>query len=177
MERVLGGGAGLLIEGPPGIGKTRLLGAARSRADGRLVLSARGSELERDFASRDFPFAVVRQLLEPVVRDEQFAGAAALAQPVLRGVGGEQDAGSALHGLYWLTANLAAERPLLVLVDDLHWADLASLRWLAYLAQRLDGLAVSPRRRRAAGGGGRGAAGARQPRPQPLRRGARAARA
>ena len=64
-------------------------------------------------------------------------------EPVLRGVGGEQDAGSALHGLYWLTANLAAERPLLVLVDDIHWADLASLRWLAYLAQRLDGLAVT----------------------------------
>jgi hypothetical protein len=61
-----------------------LLGAARALADGKLVLSARGSELEREF-----PFAVVRQLLEPVVRDEHFAGAAALARPVLRGVGGE----------------------------------------------------------------------------------------
>jgi len=140
VERVLAdGGAGLLIEGPPGIGKTRLLGAARSLAeDGTRVLSARGSELERDF-----PFAVVRQLLEPVVRGEHFTGAAALAEPVLRGVGTEEDAGAALHGLYWLTANLAAEHPLLVLVDDIHWADLASLRWLAYLAQRLDGLAVS----------------------------------
>ena len=46
----------------------------------------------------------------------------------------------ALHGLYWLTANLAAEQPLLILVDDAHWADPPSLRWLAYLAQRLDGL-------------------------------------
>ena len=70
MARVLeGGGGGLLIEGPPGIGKTRLLGAARALADDRRVLSARGSELERDF-----PFAVVRQLLEPVVREEHFAG-------------------------------------------------------------------------------------------------------
>src|SRR4051794_6832071 len=103
-----------------------------------VVLSARGSELEREF-----PFAVVRQLLEPVAREEHFGGAAALARPVLQGVGGEQDAGSALHGLYWLAANLAAERPLLVLVDDIHWADLASLRWLAYLAQRLEGLPVS----------------------------------
>jgi hypothetical protein len=102
------------------------------------VLSARGSELERDF-----PFAVVRQLLEPVAREEHFSGAAALARPVLEGVGGEPDAGSALHGLHWLAANLASERPLLVLVDDLHWADQASLRWLAYLAQRLDGLPVS----------------------------------
>jgi MoxR-like ATPase len=70
-----GNGAGLLVEGPPGIGKTRLLGAARSlAADRTLVLSARGSELERDF-----PFAVVRQLLEPVARDQHFTGAAALA--------------------------------------------------------------------------------------------------
>ncbi len=132
-----GAGRGLLIEGPPGIGKTRLLHAAP--AEDMTVLSARASELERDF-----PFAVVRQLLEPVARDELFTGAAELALPVLRGVGRqEEDAGAVLHGLYWLTANLAAERPVVVLVDDLHWADLPSLRWLAYLAQRIDGLAVA----------------------------------
>ena len=131
-----GTGLGLLIEGPPGIGKTRLLAEARERAEGLTVLAARGSELERDF-----PFAVVRQLLEPVARDELFAGAAELARPVLRGSGPEEAAGAALHGLYWLTANLAAEQPVLVLADDLHWADLPSLRWLAYLAQRIDGLA------------------------------------
>src|SRR4051794_41559191 len=67
-----GVGAGLLIEGPPGIGKTRLLGVARG-LPGVTVLSARASELERDF-----PFAVVRQLLEPVVTDAHFTGAAAL---------------------------------------------------------------------------------------------------
>ena len=32
-----------------------------------------------------------------------------------------------LHGLYWLTANLAARQPLLLAIDDLHWCDLASL--------------------------------------------------
>ena len=37
-----------------------------------------------------------------------------------------------LHGLYWLTANLAAREPLVLLADDLHWADTASLRWLVY---------------------------------------------
>src|SRR3954471_8553783 len=131
-----GTGAGLLLEGPPGIGKTRLMGSARSVAGtGVAILSARASELERDF-----PFAVVRQLLEGV-DDRQFTGAAALAAPVLRDGASEGDA-PALHGLYWLTANLAAERPLLVLVDDAHWADIPSLRWLAYLAQRLDGLAA-----------------------------------
>ena len=55
-----GAGGALLIEGPPGIGKTRLLGCARAAAgDDVRVLAARGSELERDF-----PFAVARQLLE-----------------------------------------------------------------------------------------------------------------
>ena len=47
-----------------------------------------------------------------------------------------------LHGLYWLTVNLSAERPLLLAVDDLQWCDHPSLRFLAYLARRLDGLPV-----------------------------------
>ena len=49
-----------------------------------------------------------------------------------------------VHGLYWLAFNLAAPAtPLLLVVDDGHWADEASLRWLAYLASRLEGLDVS----------------------------------
>jgi len=47
-----------------------------------------------------------------------------------------------LHGLYWLVVNLAARGPLLIAVDDAHWADEPSLRRLAYLARRLDGLAA-----------------------------------
>jgi DNA-binding CsgD family transcriptional regulator len=47
-----------------------------------------------------------------------------------------------LHGLYWLTANMAAAGPVLVVVDDAHWADGPSLRWLAYLAPRMEGLAA-----------------------------------
>jgi len=47
-----------------------------------------------------------------------------------------------LHGLYWLVVNLAAGRPVLLAVDDAHWADEPSLRWLAYLARRLDALAA-----------------------------------
>ena len=53
-----------VVEGPAGIGKTRLLDEARAAADGLglEVLHARGGELERDFG-----FGVVRQLLEPRV--------------------------------------------------------------------------------------------------------------
>jgi predicted ATPase len=136
-----------IVEGAAGIGKSRLLAEARRRAaDGRIrVLSARGGELERDFA-----FGVVRQLYEPVLhesgaRERLLAGAAAAADPVfdLVEAAGEGDASFAvLHGLYWLTVNLTAGGPVLLAVDDLHWCDGASLRFLAYLARRLEGLPV-----------------------------------
>jgi AAA ATPase domain len=64
----LTGQAGLvLVEGPAGIGKSRLVAEARKRAaeSSLFVLSARRGELERDF-----PFGVVRQLYEPCLADE-----------------------------------------------------------------------------------------------------------
>ena len=48
-----------------------------------------------------------------------------------------------LHGLYWLASNLAADRAVAIVVDDLHWSDRASLSWLAYVARRLEGLPVA----------------------------------
>ena len=45
-----------------------------------------------------------------------------------------------MHGLYWLAANLAARRPTALVIDDLHWADASSLRWLSFLSRRLEGL-------------------------------------
>jgi DNA-binding CsgD family transcriptional regulator len=147
------GGAGrlLVIEGRAGMGKTRLVGVTcvAARAAGLEVLAARAGELEQEFA-----FGVVRQLFEPLLaratpeeRAELTAGAAALALPLLQEPGAAgQDATDAsfamLHGLYWLAANLAMRRPALLAVDDLHWTDVASLRWIAYLARRLEGLPV-----------------------------------
>jgi len=144
-----GGGGGLVFEGPAGIGKSSLLAATRAAAgSGLLVLSARGGELEREL-----PFGIVRQLLEPVVvahppaeREALLAGAAALAQPVLFAVhpnAAAEPSFSSLHGLYWLTVNLADEQPLLLIVDDAHLADLDSLRWLVYLARRLAGVPLA----------------------------------
>jgi hypothetical protein len=67
-------------------------------------------------------------------------------RPLLAGEVSVQPAGDSsfavLHGLYWLVVNLAASRPVLIAVDDAHWADEPSLRWLAYLAPRLEGLAA-----------------------------------
>jgi hypothetical protein len=47
-----------------------------------------------------------------------------------------------MHGLYWLLVNAAGAGPVLVAVDDLHWADQASLRYVSYLASRLEGVPV-----------------------------------
>jgi DNA-binding CsgD family transcriptional regulator len=154
VERLLAGaragsGGGLIFGGPAGIGKSSLLAAARTAAGSELrVLSARGGELERDL-----PFGVVRQLLEPVVvaydveeREALLAGAAALAKPVLFVADpetGAEPSFSSLHGLYWLASNLADAQPLLVMVDDADLADVASLRWLIYLARRLAGVPLA----------------------------------
>ena len=88
LERAREGeGRLVLLEGPAGIGKTRLLQAARDSAQeaGMRVLTARATELERDF-----PFALVRQLFEPVLhvvepseRDKLLADAARPAGPVV----------------------------------------------------------------------------------------------
>ena len=151
VEELLDGrGRMLLLEGRAGIGKTSLVEVACSRAAelGHEVLRARGSELESGFA-----FGVVRQLFErrlagadPGEREALLAGPAAAARPLLAGEVAAPLAGDSsfavLHGLYWLVVNLAARGPLLIAVDDAHWADEPSLRWLAYLARRLDGLAA-----------------------------------
>jgi DNA-binding CsgD family transcriptional regulator len=52
------------------------------------------------------------------------------------------DPTAVLHGLFWLVSNLAESSPLLLAVDDAHWADHRSLRFLAYLARRLNDLPV-----------------------------------
>jgi DNA-binding CsgD family transcriptional regulator len=144
-ETVRGHGHLLVIEGEAGIGKTRLLAHVRELAGGSglAVLSARGSELEREFA-----FGIVRQLFEPVLaadaaeRDRLLSGAAAGAAQVFDGAGPAPAAElPTLHGLYWLTVN-ACRQPSVVLLDDLHWSDAGSLRYLAYLLPRLEDLPV-----------------------------------
>ena len=74
------------------------------------------------------------------------AGAARHALPVLEPGAAEDGPGDlhrTLHGLHWLVAGLAANGPLALVVDDAQWADEASLRFLAYLAPRLEGLPVT----------------------------------
>jgi DNA-binding CsgD family transcriptional regulator/tetratricopeptide (TPR) repeat protein len=145
-----GNGNFVVIEGSAGVGKTSLLAETRHIATGAglRVLGARCSELEQEFA-----FGVVRQLFEPLLaaasseeRAELFAGAAELAGPLFdtASIAATKPVGDAsfamLHGLYWLAANAALSRPTAILVDDVHWCDGQSLRWMVHIARRLEGL-------------------------------------
>ena len=147
VEDLRGGTGGvLLIEGSAGIGKTSLLIEAGrlATAAGARALSARASEMERAFG-----FGTVRQLFEPILLDPTggdalLTGAAQGARPVFETVGDElvENSFAVLHGLFRLTVNLAADAPVLLAVDDVQWCDGASMRFLAYLVKRLEGLPV-----------------------------------
>ena len=141
-ERAAGGRGGLMVvEGPPGVGKSALLdrASALARERGLVVLRARGHELERAFG-----WGVARALIEASLEDapELLAGPAAPARMVFER--GDDTAGgpasearfAILHALYWLVVRLAERAPLLVLVDDAQWADEPSVRFLLYLLGR-----------------------------------------
>jgi len=145
----------VVIEAPAGLGKSRLLARARASAAelGLSVLSARATELEQGF-----PFGVARQLFERTIveadagqRGRWLSGAAALAGEVVTAEPAVPDSPQATgpsagdpgyawqHGLYWLASNLAADSPLLLVVDDVQWCDPPSARALAFIARRLEG--------------------------------------
>jgi tetratricopeptide (TPR) repeat protein len=143
-----GSGRVIVVEGPAGIGKSTLLVAAGQavRADGGIVLWARCSPLEEHAA-----WGMARQLIEPLRArpewDELTVGAAGLAERALAPEGGgPASAGDAMHaaarGLVWLVSNLGERAPAVFVVDDVHWADAPSLRWLALLARSLGELPI-----------------------------------
>ena len=108
-----------MIEAEAGIGKTALLAAVAERASaaGMAVLTATAGELESEFA-----WGVVRQLFDAAVarapgakRDRLLDGAASMARPALGFEAAHERADvsyGALHGLYWLAANLAQQQAL-----------------------------------------------------------------
>jgi DNA-binding CsgD family transcriptional regulator len=139
------------VEGPSGGGKTALLRLARSRAiELRMqVLEASGSDLEVEY-----PFGTVLTLVESwssnatqEQRSHLVSGRGRLAGAMLSGAGSGVDlAGdefSLIHSLYWNLVNLCDSGPVLLAVDDAHLADDPSLRFLNYIAARIEDLPVA----------------------------------
>ncbi|GIF48288.1 regulatory LuxR family protein [Asanoa ferruginea] len=135
----------IIVDGPAGIGKSSLLSATAetAAAAGIRTLRASGSPLEQDAG-----WGVARQLFATLRAAEFPVGAAALARRALDADEAEPVRGgdamhAALHGLTWLAAGVAERGPTLMVVDDVHWADPPSLRWLAGLGRQLGELPLA----------------------------------
>jgi DNA-binding CsgD family transcriptional regulator len=136
------------VSGEPGTGKTRLLRelAAHAQSRGHVVLRGRGAELERSLpfgiwvdALDDEAAALGHERLEVLVGD--CAGELARVLPSA-GDGSPEPGGlqderfRAYRAVRALLRELAARRPVVIVLDDMHWADGASLELLTYLLRR-----------------------------------------
>ncbi|MGW1726445.1 AAA family ATPase [Streptomyces sp. NPDC002306] len=136
LASLLDRGAALLLSGDPGIGKSTLLDYTARRGRAR-VLRARGVESEAVL-----PYAVLAEVLLPL--RQHFAQLPGSQERALEACFALSDA-TAGPDLYAVCAGalgvLAAagdEDPLVVLVDDLHWADPSSRQVLQFVARRLE---------------------------------------
>ncbi|WP_445527727.1 ATP-binding protein [Streptomyces cyslabdanicus] len=136
----------MVLSGPLGIGRSALLHALPRCADEGAVhvLRAHAAPTEQELAC-----GVVRQLFDSLLtaapgpdRERLLADAGAARQVLGDEAVPERGAtdGTVLRDLRSLLATLSATAPLLILIDDLQWVDPWSLRWLAHLLPRLDGL-------------------------------------
>jgi DNA-binding CsgD family transcriptional regulator len=135
------GGAGRLgvVEAAAGLGKTTLLEefVRRASTEPIRVLTARAAEQERSFG-----YGVVRALFEPVLRDAELPIEGAAAAVLSPAAAGHYTPDAVLYGLYWLVSGLARQQPTVIVVDDAHDADDASLQFLCFLTRRLADLPV-----------------------------------
>jgi DNA-binding CsgD family transcriptional regulator len=154
LERLTAGAPwGLEVIGEPGIGKSRLLTELGRRAEQRgwLVLEGRAAEYERDV-----PFGLLLDALNDYLRSLDPAllralGDEALAElapifPALAPLGVDRATARlpaeryrAHYAIRALLERLAARQPLVLALDDVHWADEASIEAVAHLLRRLRG--------------------------------------
>ncbi|HEU5009474.1 MAG TPA: AAA family ATPase [Gaiellaceae bacterium] len=143
------------LVGEPGIGKTRLLREFATRAErrGYLVLSGSAAELERDLPFSVFVDAVDEYVegLEPhrlATLDGDVQGELAHVFPSLSGLASGREVAlqheryRAHRAVRALLEHLAETRPLVLVLDDLHWADSASVELLGALLRRPPAAAV-----------------------------------
>ncbi len=140
-DAVVTGGA-LLLYGEPGVGKSTLLGAVATTAteSGTRVLSASGVEFEADVG-----YSGLNQLLLPV--HDAFDRLERPHRDALRlalgfDCGPPPDRLLVSNAALLLVRGLAADTPLLLIVDDLPWIDRASAAVLGFVARRLAGSRV-----------------------------------
>jgi DNA-binding CsgD family transcriptional regulator len=137
------GGGGLLVAGGPGAGKSALLHAAADLAarDGRTVLRAAGVPAEAGV-----PYAGLHQLLYPLAG--AFESLAPRPREVLRAAFGHAEGPApdmfpAAVATLEVLAGAAADGGLLVVADDLHWMDDATLGVLRFVARRIASVPVA----------------------------------
>ncbi len=126
------------IDGEPGIGKTRLLDqlAERAAAEGFAVHRGQATEFERDL-----PFGPYVEALESLADLVDPASEQRAALDALLG-GGGLERHQVHRGIRQLLGRYAADRPVALLLDDLHWADAASVELTEYLLRRPPGGAL-----------------------------------
>jgi DNA-binding CsgD family transcriptional regulator len=154
LDRVASGTSWALeLCGEAGIGKSHLLGEACRRAEGRgfLVLDGRAAEFEQDM-----PFGVIVDALNDYVGalgpavlrglDAETLGELASILPSLSGLASERavaTGGAQRYRVHYavraLLERLAKTHPVLLALDDVHWADAASVEVLAHILRRFRG--------------------------------------
>ncbi len=142
LERARGGEArAVLVAGDAGVGKTRVLGevAARAVADGMTVLTGHCVDL----GDVGLPYLPFTEVLGILAADERFAGVLSAHPVVERLLGGGSDAAAdsggrlrLFEGMAGLLAELADIAPVLLVLEDLHWADQSSRDLLRFLLSR-----------------------------------------
>ncbi|MGQ4375621.1 AAA family ATPase [Streptomyces sp. SAS_267] len=144
LERARGGEPrAVLVAGDAGVGKTRTLteAAARAAASGTTVLTGHCVDL----GDVGLPYLPFTEILGAAADDDRFAPAFAAHPAVDRltgsgpGPGGAPDAGGRLQlfeAITGLLADLADITPLLLILEDLHWADQSSRDLLRFLLSR-----------------------------------------
>ncbi|MFD3452723.1 AAA family ATPase [Streptomyces sp. NPDC058691] len=146
IDSIVWGNAGqagvLLLVGEAGVGKSSLLDATADRAesDGSRVLRAAGNQFESHMG-----FAGLNQVLHPLLGEIHRLGPArsrALDIALGRAVGPPSDQLVVSQAAMDLVVQAAAESPLWIVIDDLHWLDRASATTLAFIARRLAGSRV-----------------------------------
>jgi DNA-binding CsgD family transcriptional regulator len=139
----------IVLDGPAGVGKTSLLRAALDGGpcDGMTVLygACRAIDSGSGYSGVRALFGPLNLTARRSRASSLLVGSARRALPALAPdrVDGDTASGAtypALNGLYWLAANLMADRPLVLALDDVHWCDERSLRWLDFLLRRADGM-------------------------------------